>query len=313
VVTYVERRNWNELRPTRSDTAGVPLTGAYAQTRQSWARRIDAIEDLPEAYRDPVRLELRGATLPYSVLCPAFARHAKPTRETFVVAIDDRLHLFVRRGAEIAATSFGPPDVHALEIGDVLLDSWLTIRGLAVDWSAQAATVRFNRVGMELMLPFVDLLRSPVRGASTGADAHEPTMLRSLSWRSLKFYNLARSLRRDGDRLVDVFLQPAIRGRRRPALPFLRREIAPAHLVVLTDSELIIASDLAGKGSRDDRYGYVRTHVPLRHVVDAGAVTRPDGLSVARIGLSSGDAIEVVFELATDADDVVSNLNAAAA
>jgi hypothetical protein len=313
VVTYVERRNWNELRPTRSDTAGVPLTGAYAQTRQSWARRIDAIEDLPEPYRDPVRLGLRGATLPYSVLCPAFTRHAKPTRETFVVAIADRLHLFARHGAEVATTSFEPSDVHALEIGDVLLDSWLTIRGLNVDRSAQTATVRFNRVGMELMLPFVDLLRSPVRGASTGADGHEPTMLRSLSWRSLKFYNLARSLRRDGDRLVDVLFQPAIRARRRSALPVLRREIAPAHLVLLTDSELIIASDICGKGSRDDRYGYVRTHLPLRHVVDARAVTRPDGLSVARIGLFQGDAIEVVFELATDVDDLVSNVEAAAA
>jgi hypothetical protein len=313
VVTYVERRNWNELQPTRSDTAGVPLMGAYAQTRLSWARRIDAIDDLPEPYRDPVSLALHGATLPYSVLCPAFARHAKPARETLVLAIDDRLHLFARRGADVAATSFGLSDVHALEVGDVLLDSWLTVHGRTEDGTGQSATVRFNSVGMELMLPFVDLSRPPVRGASTKAEGREPTMLRSLSWRSLKYYNLARSLWRDGDRLVDVLLQPAIPSRRRPALPFLRREIAPAHLVLLTDSELIIASDIAGRGSRDDRYGHVRTHLPLRHVVDAHAVTRPDGLSVARIGLSSGDAIEVVFELATDVGDLVSNLEAAAA
>jgi hypothetical protein len=309
VVTDVQRRDRNELEPGRASTSGIPLTGAFAQTRQSWARRIDAIEDLPVPYRQPLRLELDGAPLPYAVLCPAFPRHAQPTLETLVVAIGDRLHFFARHGVSIAATSFGLPEVHAVDVGDVLLDSWLTVRGRTADLSSQSATVRFNAVGMELMLPFVDLVRPPVRGATATAGNHEPTMLRSLSWQSLKFYNLARSVLREGERVVDVVFQPAIRGRRRgPALPFLRREIASAHLVLLTESELIIASDIEGKRRRSDRYGHVRTHLPLRHVVDALVVARDDGLHAVRIGLSSGDAIEVVFEQATDVDGLVSSL-----
>jgi hypothetical protein len=164
------------------------------------------------------------------------------------------------------------------------------------------------------MLPFMDLLRPSVRGSSATAGDQEPTMLRSLSWHSLKFYNLARSVLRDGDRLLDVLFQPAIRGRVRGLpFPFLGREIAPAHLVVLTESELIIATDIEGKGSRDDRYGHVRTHLPLAHVVDAGASTRLDGLVSASIGLPAGDAIEVVFERAADVEGLVSHLTAATA
>lgn len=314
MVTYFERRNRAEPEPTLASTSGMPLTGAFAQTRQSWARRIDAIEDLPEPYHQPLRLELDGAPLPYAVLCPAFPRHAQPTLETLVIAIGDRLHLFARRGAAIAATSFELPEAHAVDVGDVLLDSWLTVHGRTENLSARSATVRFNAVGMELMLPFVDLLRPPVRGAQATAGYHEPTMLRSLSWQSLKFYNVARSVLRERERVVDVVFQPAIRGRRRgPALPFLRREIAPAHLVLLTESELIIASDIAGRRRRSDRYGHVRTYLPLRHVVDAMGVARDDGLHAVRIGLSAGDAIEVVFEQAADVDGLVSSLKPAVA
>ena len=38
------------LRATRSDIE-VPLTG-YAQTKLSWARRVDSFDDLPDVYRD---------------------------------------------------------------------------------------------------------------------------------------------------------------------------------------------------------------------------------------------------------------------
>jgi hypothetical protein len=311
VVSYVERRDWGEPKPGRA--AGVGLTGAAAQTRETWARRISDIDELPEPYRSPVRAELAGAPFPYAVLCPAFPQHSARTNESLILAIDDRITVFGRRSRDVAIAAFPRDELYAIEIGDVLLDGWLTLRGRAADLTRRSATLRFNTVTLEHLLPFVDACRPSV-DTSAAPDTGTPAALKALSRREFKFYNLACSLRRDGDPLVDLLFQPAIRAPfGRLPLRIFSREIAPAHLVLVSSTELIVAADIDGHGQRDDRYGHVRRHVPLRHLVGARVDARPDGMLVARFDLPLGDAIEVVFERGADVDGLLSELRRAAA
>ena len=80
-----------------------PLMTAGEQTKLSWARRIETLDDVPAHFRNTVAaLVTETGTLPYLVLTPSYAAFIVHTTEKLVCGLDDEVRIYElkrRRGA----------------------------------------------------------------------------------------------------------------------------------------------------------------------------------------------------------------------
>jgi hypothetical protein len=274
-----------------------PLLTAGAQTRLSWARSIHSWDELPEPYRAAVASIVVGGRLPAAVLTPAFPVHRDRTREHLVFRLADCLHVLQRHGSVVHATAHPISSLHAVVVGEVLLDGWLILRGRADDGSLASSALRFNAATMELLLPFIAAAR-PAPGPADAADPRSHPKLAWLSARDFKFHGIAREVVRPGDRVIDLVFQPLV-ATRVPWLPvwLFRRTRTVAHLALLTAGELILVADTP-YADRPDRehLGSIRTHVRLDGISGVELGEDVDGLVTLRLELPAGDHVAVIYE-----------------
>ena len=138
------KSNWstmlNRWLPAVSDW---PLLTAGEQTRLSWARRIENTADVPPFYAaavDAIMAETGPETgaataaetgqLPYLVLSPSFAQFIARTTEKLVCLLPGEVRILEKTGNAPRVTAFAWPDLSRIEVGCVLLKSWLTLTGL---------------------------------------------------------------------------------------------------------------------------------------------------------------------------------------
>ncbi len=294
-----DRRTNAELERMAHHVVGpLPLLSAETQARLSWARAVQDVDDLPPAYRALMASLLPpGESLPYSVLTPTFAGHVRRHHEHLVFALGDEIIVVERDRERLATTRFPAPCLHWVEVGDILLDGWITLRGSTRSRSTITSTLRFNAVGDHLFTPFVEMSRAaPV--ALAGVDGATPTRtfegLRELDF---KFANFGLRAVRSGDRLVDWVFQPEIRTPVATVLGrSLRRTRALAHLLILTDAELIIIRDCAhAPTSRWGRHGGAWTYVALDRIAGVSLAERGPGLHAVTVRLPDGDVLEALF------------------
>ena len=155
-------------------------------------------------------------------------------------------------------------------VAQVLLHAWITIHGEAVNGGAESTTVRFNSVTDHIMLPFVERLRpTPTAGAATDLEA-ERARFNDLGRTHFKFMSYGQGAIRPGARVDTILLQPQIRRELIGLLGFsLSRLIGPAHLTILTDSELIlIRDDESQRWSRRAPHGAIWTYIPRARILD---------------------------------------------
>jgi hypothetical protein len=93
----------------------------------------------------------------------------------------------------------------------------------------------------------------------------------------------------------------------------LHRTLAPAHILILTDRELIlVAEEEQSYWSREPKYGSIRTTVPLAQIVDAALVNTENGLQL-HVHLPGEMAVTSLFDFGRQAalDNLLSALRLA--
>lgn len=261
--------------------SSFPVLTAAEQTRLSWARRIDSLDDLPPAYVAGVQPSVeRTGHFPYAVLTPSYAQFISRTTEKLVLCLDDEVRVLERSatrvdGSELRITAFYYADLSAVEIGCVLLKSWIRLLGRTTAGPCTAITIRFNTVGDYLFFPLLNRIRGVAAADQALADPalleHERACFNYLAHDHFKFMNAAKKSLLPGEHVLDSLMQPEIRT---PLVTLFGhaylRSLAPAHIVVLTDRELIvIAEEHLGFWGGETRYGSIRTCAPLHKVCDA--------------------------------------------
>lgn len=247
---------------------------ADADTRaRTWARRVDSFGQVPETLRglfDEIPPDEREP-FPYSVLTPTFrgiGRRLEPERLVCLTA--KTLYVLEARHSGLEIAKFHLRGKCIVERGVVLLYSWIRVSGTAEDGTPQSCCVRFNSITDHLMAPFVDALRAPSAG-SGDMQGSRLECFNSLAQTHYKFYSRGRSGLRPCDCVARMLFQPEVRDSRREVLGFtITRRISPAHLTVLTPSEVILIRDASSRfWLKDQTHGAIWTHVPREMVRSA--------------------------------------------
>jgi hypothetical protein len=246
----------------------LPLPSADEQTRLSWARLAASYAEVPEAYR-PFFDSLppgKADPFPYTVITPTFRGFLSPEKEKLICRIDQTLHVLETADTRLREIRYPLDGIHRIETGSILLHAWLTINGIDADGKAAATTVRFNSVTEHLLAPFVEGFRAAVAGPSAGTEP-DLSAFDPLEETHFKFMNYGRKTARPGERVIQILVQPELRRTyfRLPGFTVSRR-IAPAHMAIVTDSELIIVRDDPRQGDRPHPYGGIWNYIPLKKI-----------------------------------------------
>ena len=284
------------LRATRSDIE-VPLTG-YAQTKLSWARRVDSFDALPDVYRDRLKALLGDRPLPHAVLTPTYPGFMRQENEKLILSLDQQIYIWERLKGDLNCARYALEDIHSTEMGMVLLQSWIKISGIAREGVLATTTLKFNSVTDSLFAPFIDQIRG---AAGDLADADREAEIRTLDSRvqsNFKFRNYARRSLMPGEKIIDALWQPEIRNKLLTLLGrSFFRTIAMTHLLILTERELIvIREDETSPRWRDEsRYGGIWTYIPLDKITSVSLVPKETKLLALVIHLPENDSLESWF------------------
>lgn len=284
--------------PHHLQSQGV-LTGAR-QTMTAWSRVIEVREDIPTFYKRSFDEHVGGGQpFPHVVLTPALDKFRRRTTEKLVVDTDEAIHIFERDRNQLHVRCYPYRDICAVEVGSVLLESWLTVHGKTSEGEAGSATIELNTTSLYHFDGVLKKLRPSFRSVDSAQAAVEKDKFDCLSAVNFKFMNYGRQSLVPGETVLQFLLQPEIR---QPVLTVFGRTfyktLAPAHLTILTDQELIlIRSDERGRTSRADRYGGIWQFIPLRSLVSV-AISKPaDGRLTLSIHYQPGHTVERLFDI----------------
>jgi hypothetical protein len=274
------------------------LTGTR-QTMAAWSRVIESREDIPTFYKSCFDKYFdSNRPFPHVVLTPALDRFPRRTTEKLVCDTSEALYIFERNRNEIDATCYPYHEVCAVEIGVVVLESWLTIHGRTSQGEAGVARIELNTTSLHHFDTLLRKLRPSSQVVDKAQIAAEKDKFDSLATASFKFMNYGRESLVPGETVLTFLLQPEIRqtlwtvfGRA------FYKTISLAHLVIITDRELILIRNVERTHeSHVDRYGGVWQYIPL-HRLDSVTLSNAGS---ERLTLSirhqPGETIERFFD-----------------
>ena len=287
-----------------SAIAEFPLLTAGEQTKLSWARRIETLDDVPVSFRNTVAALLaETGALPDLILTPSYASFIAHTTEKLVCGLDDEVRIYELSGGEVRLTAFCYADVSAVEAGCVLLKSWLTITGKNTCGVESRITIKFNTVTDYLFLPIIGRLRRAGTAVNPQQYEAEQAKFNYLAHDFYKFMNVAKKSILPGEEVVGAVMQAELRA---PVVTLFghayTRLQAPAHILVRTDRELIVAvEEKQETWSGSHKYGSIRTYIPLAKIaaVDLVPGTPTTRLAIRLVG---GEQIDLEFAAEQEPD-----------
>lgn len=284
--------------------AEFPLMTAGEQTKLSWARRIETLDDVPAGFRSTVTaLVAETGNLPYLILTPSYAAFIVHTTEKLVCALDDEVRIYELNGGEVRQTAFCYADVSAVEVGCVLLKSWLTITGKNTCGVETRITIKFNTVTDYLFLPIIAGLRRAGIAADPRQLEAEQAKFNYLAHDFYKFMNVAKKSILPGEEVIGAVMQAELRT---PLVTLFghayTRLKAPAHILVRTDRELIVAVEEKQEAwSGSQKYGSIRTYIPLAKIAAVDLVLGAPYMRLS-IHLVGGEQIDLEFAAEQEPD-----------
>ena len=279
-------------------SAEVPVLTGAMQSRLSWARTINSFDALPAVYHTYLRQVLAGRPLPYAVLTPTYAGFMRREKERLVFNLDEQLYLVERDSDRLTPVIFRWADLNYAEIGSILLKAWLRVSGLSNRGALTSITVKYNAVTDRLFHPLLEPLRAAIDPAPQIDRAAELQKFDYLATLSFKFCNFARRSLRTDARAIDSLLQAE---QRRTVISLFGRAftrlVSTAHLLLLTDSELIlIREDEDSPVWRSGvRYGGVWLYLPLTKLKQLRLTGQSDEPLTLTIELPHGDQVQTLF------------------
>ncbi len=277
------------------------LTGAR-QTMAAWSKVIESHEDIPVVYRSYFDKYVGNEqSFPHVILTPPLDKFPRTTTEKLICDTDDVIYIFERHGNQITASSYSYRDICEVELGIILLDSWLTLSGKTSQGEAGFSTIEFNTASMRHFATILNKLRSAPQVMDKAQFTAEKDKFDHLSAVNFKFMNYGRESLIPGETVLQILLQPEIR---QPLWTLFGKTfykiISLAHLTILTDKELILIRDTErGKASQISRYGGVWQFIPLSCLASWTLSESANERLTLSIRCHPGKTIEKIFEVSS--------------
>jgi len=278
----------------------LPSITADEQTRLSWARVVSSYDNVPEIYKSffdalpPDKLN----PFPYTVITPRFKGFIRPGSENLICNPGDVIYVLEKVGNKLTSIGYPLKDICYIEVGAILLYSWITIAGTDIHGVLTSSTLKFNLVTDYLITPIVESIRRVTAIATNANPCTETAHFDSLIRSNFKFMNYARRSLCPGEKVIQTILQPEIRLEvlKLFSVP-LSRLVSTAHLTILTNSELIVIRDdekqVWLKGAR---YGGIWRYIPLDKVTAVSITSKESELLVFSILLTKNQHVDSLFQ-----------------
>ncbi len=272
------------------------LTGS-AQTMLSWSKVIESYDDVPEVYKGFFKTLLGDSkTFPHVVLTPALDRFLHKTPERLVCDVNDTIYVVERDNNQIIARGYPVKAIRDVEVGEVLLRSWITINGVTIDGFSTSSTMEFNSANSGRFTSFLKRMRPVSSDSDDTKLSAEQDKFNYLDTQNFKFMNYARNSLVHGEKVIYTLWQPEIREAIVTLLgrPFYRT-ISTAHFTILTDKEIIIIrDDERVEESKGIRHGGIWHYIPLRNIVSL-SVKPTNNLLTLSLNLSNNGHLDRIF------------------
>lgn len=225
-------------------------------TMKNWAIKIADIEELPQHFKPGAEDLLNYYKGETSIIYAPSKDH----NDAVLILLDEEVVVLEKQGEDIKTARFSMEEVQLVQMGSVLLDSWLKVCG-KTDRSHSCETVYFNTVMDALFEPVMETLRRKMLQLANKEAPIENEQLNDLKEISLKFYNYGTMSLLPGQRVLACAYQPGVK------LSFWKRgsgrETEP-HLLILTEEELLMIKETAErKKTVTQKYSGIWTHIPL--------------------------------------------------
>ncbi len=274
------------------------LTGEK-QTREAWTRNIESYDEIPEIYRGAFnRLVPDHTQFPYTLLAPSLVKSLDRTTEKLIIDARGLLYVLEWNGSQVVEHSYPYQSIFSIELGNVLLSSWLTMYGLDGGGAASVLTIDFNTSTFPFYATLVDKIRLAKTGQSRTEFETEKDKFDYLSQSSFKLMNYGRESLICGERVIRILLQTEIKQPRWAILENrFERTVSPAHLTVLTDLELILIQDVSHERKASHaKYGGVWQYIPLRSIKAVAWHESENGWLTLLVTISPDKTIEKLFD-----------------
>ena len=286
------------------------LTGSQ-QTMLAWSKVIESYDAVPAAFKSSSKMILEDEThFPYTVFAPAIAgfghKTTHKTTEKLLCEIRDTIYVWERVGNQVSLKEYPLGTISDLEVGSILLFSWITISGVTKAGIASSSTIEFNTATDRYFTHFVNKLRPASDDADVSEQNREWAKFDYLGMENFKFMNFAIKSLVDGEKVIQTLWQPNIN---KPIFTLgwhtFYRTLALAHLTILTDKELIVIQE--DERSRENhqrvRYGGEWQYIALSHIQTVSLRECADDLLALSLTLSPGERqLEIVFTVSRKQD-----------
>jgi hypothetical protein len=266
------------------------------QTMSSWSRVIETTDAIPEAFRAVVTPQLQSlAEFPHMVLAPPLDKFLRRTAPKLVFESHETLHIFEQTSREVTHKSFPYRDLALVEVGVILLNSWIRLCGLSSEGKMEQAIIEYNTASERHYAPFVTKMRPRVNENIN--PKIEQAKFDFLAQLDFKFMNYGRASLVPGEKVLQVIFEPEINETVWHFLGWkIQRAVSMAQLTILTDQELIlIRDDERVKKIKGKRYGGVWQYIPRNAIHSAVITPQNQDRYALTLQLASGDSIQSLY------------------
>lgn len=278
----------------QTEIGKLPLLTAAAQTKRAWATAVESYEEVPEIYKSFFdRLPHDQGTFPFAVLTPTFEGFLKRENQKLVCSPGNEIYILEKGRDKLDSTCYRLQDINYVEVGSILLQTWIKISGVASNGVLSFSMFRFSAASERLFVPLLQKIRAAAASPGDVDPKVERAKFDYLADLSLKFLNYARASILSEERVVHTTWQPRIQAKVLTLLGKpLFRTLSVSHLSILTDTELILIRD---NPSKNCKYGAIKQYVPLNRITSISLTSKGDDLLVLSIGLPEDDHLESLF------------------
>ena len=283
---------WQRLTSVSHSTRNfLPAT---AQTKRSWARVVDSLDNVPAIYQDQIRaITAAHGSFPYTIITPTYEGFLSKGSEKLICAFNEILYVLTYRSDHLESQSVEYSTITYTQHASVLLKSWLKLSVAVTDMAPKQFVFRYNSASESCFIPLIDLIRSHSRIQSNQIAQFEDNNLQFLEQSDYKLFNYGVRSLLPNQLVRSTLYQPAVQQYLiRIHRAVLTRTLFPAHLSILTDNELILVSDgEQAHWHNYRRYGGIWTYVPLSMIDNVSVADDSRDLLTLKYDLVHGESL----------------------
>lgn len=259
--------------------------------RQPSPSVITKVGELPVPLQEPFAGLLKaGASFPDALYIPSSNWGDEISPEKILADFEDHLFIIERDEEGIRQMIFAHKDINYIQNGRILLESWILVSGM-VDGERKSHMILYNSVDEKKVLPIINAIRKRVN-QMTDQEFNNREEFMDLYPDNLKFFNYSNRSVIKGEKVLFTLYQDSIKNR---FYRVIDNRIAPSHILILSDKEIIIITETLSKHKEADSYSGVVTYISLHQVKDVLLPERAKNQFSLDIIMTGDDRITSVY------------------